>query len=148
MKGVMRFGNRGKFSTHFVGPYKILRRVGEAAYELELPNEFASVHPVLHVYMLKKCVGDPSSIVSLEGLDVKENLSNEEAINVDIAGPLGLLPNHWLSRRVGLVHELACWNFWRAEGPLGNSSSSYHDPGVPLRCNKAYRTPKNSIQAT
>ncbi|KAK4729692.1 hypothetical protein R3W88_022680 [Solanum pinnatisectum] len=48
------------------------------AYELELPNELASVHPVFHVSMLKKCVGDPTSIVPLEGLGAKENLSYEE----------------------------------------------------------------------
>ncbi|XP_049359232.1 uncharacterized protein LOC125823913 [Solanum verrucosum] len=47
-------------------------------WELDLPNELASVHPFCHVSMLKKCVGDPKSMVSLEGLEVKENLSYEE----------------------------------------------------------------------
>ncbi|WMV14059.1 hypothetical protein MTR67_007444 [Solanum verrucosum] len=60
------------------GPYHILRRIGKVAYELELPNELASVHPVFHVSMLKKCVGYPISIVPLEDLGVKENLSYEE----------------------------------------------------------------------
>ncbi|WMV32992.1 hypothetical protein MTR67_026377 [Solanum verrucosum] len=78
MKGVMRFGKKGKLSSRYVGPYLILRRLGKVAYELELPNELASVHPVFHVSMLKKCVGDPTSIVPLEGLGVKENLSYEE----------------------------------------------------------------------
>ncbi|WMV32783.1 hypothetical protein MTR67_026168 [Solanum verrucosum] len=57
MKGVMRFGNKGKPSPHFVGPYDILRRVGKVAYELDLPIELASVHLVFHVSMLKKYVG-------------------------------------------------------------------------------------------
>ncbi|WMV14189.1 hypothetical protein MTR67_007574 [Solanum verrucosum] len=48
------------------------------AYELDLPNELASVHPVFHVSMLKKCVGDSTSIVPLEGLGVDENLSFEK----------------------------------------------------------------------
>ena len=40
--------------------------VGKMAYELELPAELAAVHPVFHISLLKKCVGDPASIVSLE----------------------------------------------------------------------------------
>ena len=58
MKGVMRFGRKVKLSPRYVGPYEILQRVGEVAYELELPTELASVHPVFHVSMLKKCLGD------------------------------------------------------------------------------------------
>lgn len=40
------------------------------AYELKLPSELASVHPVFHVSMLKKCIGDPESILPIEGLCV------------------------------------------------------------------------------
>ncbi|WMV09675.1 hypothetical protein MTR67_003060 [Solanum verrucosum] len=47
MKGVMSFGKKWKLSPCFVGPYKILKRVGKVAYELDLPNELASVHPIL-----------------------------------------------------------------------------------------------------
>ncbi|WMV19135.1 hypothetical protein MTR67_012520 [Solanum verrucosum] len=61
-----------------MGPYKILRHVGKVAYELDLPNELALVHPVFHVSMLKKCIGDLSTIVPLEGLEIKENLADEE----------------------------------------------------------------------
>ena len=43
-----------------------------------LPSEFASVYLVFHVNMLKKCVGDPDSILPIEGLSVKDNLSYEE----------------------------------------------------------------------
>ena len=47
--------------------------------ELEaLPAVLASVHPVFHVSMLKKCLGDPTSILPVEGLRVDENLSYEE----------------------------------------------------------------------
>ncbi|WMV13651.1 hypothetical protein MTR67_007036 [Solanum verrucosum] len=71
----MGFGKKGKVSPRYVGPYQILRRVGKVAYELNLPNELASVHLVFCVSTLKKSVGDPTSIVPLEGLEVKENLS-------------------------------------------------------------------------
>ena len=66
MKGVMRFGKKGKLSPRFIGPYRILRRVGRVAYELELPSGLKSVHPVFHVSMLRKCVGDPSRVVPVE----------------------------------------------------------------------------------
>ncbi|WMV45230.1 hypothetical protein MTR67_038615 [Solanum verrucosum] len=51
--------------------------------ELDLPNELASVHPVFHVSMLKKCIGDLVSIHPLEGLGVDKNLSYEE-VSVEI----------------------------------------------------------------
>ncbi|WMV50362.1 hypothetical protein MTR67_043747, partial [Solanum verrucosum] len=83
MKGVMRFGKKGKLSPRFVGPYQILKRIRKVAYELELPTELAPVHPVFHVSILKKCIGDPVSIIPLEGLGVDESLSYEE-ISVEI----------------------------------------------------------------
>ena len=46
MKGVMRFGKKGKLSTQYIVPYIIFRRVGKVAYELELPQELTEVHPV------------------------------------------------------------------------------------------------------
>ncbi|WMV38193.1 hypothetical protein MTR67_031578 [Solanum verrucosum] len=52
------------------GPYQILKCIGKVTYELDLPNELALVHLVFHVSMLKKCIGDPVSIMPLEGLGV------------------------------------------------------------------------------
>jgi len=40
MKGVMRFGKKGKLTPRYIGPYRIIRRVGQVAYELELPSLF------------------------------------------------------------------------------------------------------------
>ncbi|WMV46395.1 hypothetical protein MTR67_052785 [Solanum verrucosum] len=78
MKGVMRFGKKGKLSPRYVGPYRILKRIGKVAYELELPADLAAVHPVFHISLLKKCVGDPASIVPLESVAVKDSLSYED----------------------------------------------------------------------
>jgi len=78
MKGVMRFGKKEKLSPRYVGSYEILKRVEKVAYELKLPIELALIHPVFHISMLKKCIGDPVSILPLEGLGVNENLSYEE----------------------------------------------------------------------
>jgi len=79
MKGVVRFGKKGKLSPRYVGPYEIIKRVGKVAYELKLPNEMNLVHPVFHVSMLRKCLGDPSAIVPLDVVGVVEdNLTYEE----------------------------------------------------------------------
>ncbi|WMV54555.1 hypothetical protein MTR67_047940 [Solanum verrucosum] len=78
MIDVMRFGKKGKLSPRYVGPYQILRRGGKVAYELELPNYLASVHPVFHVSCSNKFVGDSTSIVPYESLGIKDSLSYEE----------------------------------------------------------------------
>ncbi|WMV36766.1 hypothetical protein MTR67_030151 [Solanum verrucosum] len=78
MKGVMRFGKKGKLSPRYVGPYWILKRIGKVAYELELPADLAAVLPVFHISLLKKCVGDPTSIVPLESMAVKDSLYYED----------------------------------------------------------------------
>ena len=80
MKGVISFGKKGKLSLRYIGPDEILQRVGNVAYELKLPNDLASVHQVFHVSMLKKCLGDPASILPVDGLGMDENLSYEEVL--------------------------------------------------------------------
>ncbi|XP_069146104.1 uncharacterized protein [Solanum lycopersicum] len=78
VKAVMKFGKKWKLSTRYVGPYKILKRVGKVAYELELPAELAALHPVKHISLLKKCVDDPASVVPLESVALKDSLSYED----------------------------------------------------------------------
>ncbi|WMV59199.1 hypothetical protein MTR67_052584 [Solanum verrucosum] len=53
-------------------------KVGKVAYELELPAKLTAVHPVFHISLLKKCVGDPESIVPLEIVAVKDSLTYED----------------------------------------------------------------------
>ena len=55
-----------------------MKRVGKVAYELKLPAELAAVHPVFHISLLKKCVGDPASVVPLETMVVKDSLSYKD----------------------------------------------------------------------
>ncbi|WMV24067.1 hypothetical protein MTR67_017452 [Solanum verrucosum] len=78
MKEVMRFGKKGKLSPRYVGPYRILKRIGKVAYELELPADLAAVHPVFHISLLKKFMGDPTSVVPLESVTLKNRLSYED----------------------------------------------------------------------
>ncbi|WMV28192.1 hypothetical protein MTR67_021577 [Solanum verrucosum] len=78
MKGVMRFGKKGKLCPRYIRPYRISKRIDNVAYELELPQELAAVHPVFHISMLKKCMGDPSLIIPIENIRIKDSLSYEE----------------------------------------------------------------------
>lgn len=45
-----------------------------------LPSDVASVHPIFHISLLKKCIGDPAVIVPLEGIDIQNDLSFEEVL--------------------------------------------------------------------
>lgn len=63
-----------------MGPYQILKRVNKIAYEIDLSNEFSLVHPVFHVSMLKKFIGDPVPVIPLEGLGDDMNLSYKEVL--------------------------------------------------------------------
>ena len=74
----MRFGKKGKLNPRYVGPYKIMKRIGKVAYELELPAKLAAAHSIFHLSLLKMCVGDPASIVPLESVAVKDSLSYED----------------------------------------------------------------------
>ena len=44
-----------------------------------MPTKLAAVHLVFHISLLKKCVGDPASIVPLESVVVKDSLSYKDA---------------------------------------------------------------------
>jgi hypothetical protein len=59
MRGLHHFKVRGKLAPWFIGPFKILEKRGEVAYQLELPPHLSNVHDVFHVSQLKKCLRVP-----------------------------------------------------------------------------------------
>ena len=56
MKGVMRFGKKGKLAPRYIGPFEIRWKVGEVAYKLVLPPELSRIHPVFYVLRLRKYI--------------------------------------------------------------------------------------------
>ncbi|XP_009778310.1 uncharacterized protein [Nicotiana sylvestris] len=78
IKGIMHFGKKGKLSPRYVGPYRIIQKISQVAYKLELPPDMLLVPPVFHVSMLKKVVGDSSAIVPVETIEVSEEMLCEE----------------------------------------------------------------------
>ncbi|XP_074290399.1 uncharacterized protein LOC141617123 [Silene latifolia] len=78
MRGVMRFGKRGKLSQKYIGPYEILYRVGEVAYCLALPPALDRVHNVFHVSQLRKYISDPSHVLEAEMIELDDALTYVE----------------------------------------------------------------------
>ncbi|GJY24503.1 hypothetical protein Tco_0398161 [Tanacetum coccineum] len=73
-KGIVRFGKRGKLNPMYVGPFKVIERVGTVAYKLELPQQLSRVHNTFYVSNLKKCLSDESLVILLEELRVDDKL--------------------------------------------------------------------------
>nr|GFC56278.1 putative reverse transcriptase domain-containing protein [Tanacetum cinerariifolium] len=73
-KGVVHFGKRGKLNPRYVGPFRVLEKVGTVAYKLELPQELSRVHNTFHESNLKKCYSDDPLTVSLDGLRIDDQL--------------------------------------------------------------------------
>jgi hypothetical protein len=63
MKGVKRFGVKGKLAPRYIGPFSILEKCGPVAYKLDLPSSLTRVHDIFHVSQLKKCLKAPVDIV-------------------------------------------------------------------------------------
>ncbi|GJU67178.1 putative reverse transcriptase domain-containing protein [Tanacetum coccineum] len=82
-KGVVRFDKREKLNPRFVGPFKVIKRVGDVSYKLELPEELSRVHNTFHVSNLKKCHADEPLAVPLDGLHFDDKLQFvEEPIEI------------------------------------------------------------------
>ncbi|XP_074277490.1 uncharacterized protein LOC141601120 [Silene latifolia] len=78
MKGVKRFGVKGKLSPKYIGPYEVIKRIGAVAYRLDLPPSLGKVHDVFHVSQLRKYISDPSHVLQNEIPELEPSLSFEE----------------------------------------------------------------------
>ena len=86
MKGIMRFGKKGKLAPRYVGPFPIIERIGPVAYRLGLPEQLHRIHDVFHISSLRKYLRDDlsHSHISLEDIYLQPDSSYEE-------GPISIL---------------------------------------------------------
>ena len=77
-RGVVRFGNRGKLSPRFIGPFETLEMIDVVAYRLALPPSMSGVHEVFHLSMLRKYTPDPTHVVDWGQIEVDTDGTYEE----------------------------------------------------------------------
>jgi hypothetical protein len=63
MKGVRRFGIKGKLAPRYIGPYTIIDKYWPLSYQVELPSKLSRVHNVFHVSQIKRCLKPPADVV-------------------------------------------------------------------------------------
>ena len=120
-KGIIRFGKRGKLSPRFIGPFKILKKVKEQAYQLELPPELEGIHNTFHVCYLRKCLTQEESIIPLSELrvDSKKKLVEE---------PIGILDRKKKKLRKKLIElVLVKWRHNRGESMTWETEAEMRD---------------------
>nr|GEV95215.1 putative reverse transcriptase domain-containing protein [Tanacetum cinerariifolium] len=74
-KGVIRFGKRRKLNPRYIGPFKIIAKVGTVAYHLELSKQLSRVYSTFHVSKLKKCMADEPLVIPLDEIQVGDKLN-------------------------------------------------------------------------
>jgi hypothetical protein len=78
MKGVTRFGVKGKLAPRYIGLFPILERCGLVAYRLQIPETLSAVHNVFHVSQLKKCLWVPDRTIDVTDVTLEPDLTYSE----------------------------------------------------------------------
>jgi hypothetical protein len=78
MKGMKRFGMKGKLAPRYIGSFPILKKCGTMAYKLDLPPSFSRVHDIFHVSQLKKCLKAPVDVLFHEVTLLEADMSYPE----------------------------------------------------------------------
>nr|GEU84990.1 putative reverse transcriptase domain-containing protein [Tanacetum cinerariifolium] len=107
LKGVIRFGKRGKLSPRYIGPFKIIEKIGPVAYKLELPKKLHGIHNTFHVSNLKKCLADENLVIPLDEIQLDDKLyfikETMEIMDRDVKQPkqsrIPIVKIRWNSRR-------------------------------------------------
>ncbi|GKD94391.1 putative reverse transcriptase domain-containing protein [Tanacetum coccineum] len=103
-KGVICFGKREKLNPRYIGPFKILAKVGTVVFQLELPKKLSRVYSTFHVSNLKKCLSDEPLAIPLDEIHVDDKLNFiEEPVEIMDCEVKGLKQS-----RIPIVK--VCWN--------------------------------------
>nr|GEX09764.1 putative reverse transcriptase domain-containing protein [Tanacetum cinerariifolium] len=95
-KGVIRFGKRGKLIPRYIGPFKVLAKVGTVAHRLELLQQLNRVHSTFHVSNLKKCLSNEPLAVPLDEIHNDDKLYFiEEPVEIMDRDPIEVKVNDW-----------------------------------------------------
>nr|GEV78025.1 putative reverse transcriptase domain-containing protein [Tanacetum cinerariifolium] len=82
-RGVIRFGKSGKVSPRFIGPFKVIERIGPVAYKLELPDKLRRIYDTFHVSNLKRCFVNDDVVIPLDEVQLDDKLhSVEEPVEI------------------------------------------------------------------
>ncbi|GJT67829.1 putative reverse transcriptase domain-containing protein [Tanacetum coccineum] len=131
-KGLICFGKRGKLNPRYIGPFKILAKVGTVAHQLELPKQLSRVHSTFHVSNLKKCLSDEPLAIPLDEIHVDNKLNFiEEPVKI-----MDREVKHLKQSRIPIVKEhlyklLACVGSWQLQLIAISSDSSDESVGSP-----------------
>ncbi|GJX38793.1 putative reverse transcriptase domain-containing protein [Tanacetum coccineum] len=68
------FWQTGKVKPRYIGPFKVLAKVGPVAYQLELPQQLSKFHSTFHVLNLKKYLSDETLVIPLEEIQIDDKL--------------------------------------------------------------------------
>ena len=112
MKGLKRFGVKGKLSPRYIGPFKILDQNRNVAFTLQLPEKLKQVHNVFHVSQLRRCLKEPEDDVTHEELELEADLTYVER-------PAKILAEEWKrlrNRAINIIYP----NLRRRTRPRGN----------------------------
>ncbi|WVZ85114.1 hypothetical protein U9M48_032068 [Paspalum notatum var. saurae] len=74
LRGTKRFHTREKLAPRYIGPYRIKKKIGDLAYDHDMPEHLSGLQPVFHVTQLRKCLRLPEEQISLEAVDLQDNL--------------------------------------------------------------------------
>lgn len=66
-----------KLKLRFIGSYQISEKVGDMTYQITLPPSLGNLHDVFHVSQLRRYIADPSHVVQLDDVEVRDNLTME-----------------------------------------------------------------------
>jgi hypothetical protein len=78
VRGIQRFGVKGKLAPRYIRPFEILENCGPVAYRLQLPSQLTTIHNIFHVSQPRKCAKVPTEIIDPQTIEIEADLTYTE----------------------------------------------------------------------